>query len=391
MKVLTVSNLYRPYSRGGAETVVQTMSEGFQEAGWQVSILTTTPFAGSKSFRAELSLEGKESVYRFFPLNLFSYAFIGKHSMLARALWGMIDICNLHSYVVARRVLSREQPDLVVTHNLRGLGYLLPRLFAKHAKRYVHIVHDVQLVEPSGLLFSGEEARRLRSPLRRVYRLLTRYLFSSIPITIFPSQFLNDFYTRYGLFSKTKKVVLPNAAPTSNQKKKGHDGINFVYIGQIEKQKGITVLLEAWSQMKHENCRLLLVGAGSYLSAVQKAATRDTSIIASGFLTQEQLDAIWEVADVFVYPSLLLENCPRSIIEALSRGVLVVASDSGGMAELTALSSGIKMVPAGDSGALAKALFESIDSTKVGDSVAPVVFATPKEYIEKLIDLTQKT
>ncbi|MFA5954724.1 MAG: glycosyltransferase [Patescibacteria group bacterium] len=388
MKVLIVSNLYGRYYRSGAETVVKASANGFKELGWEVSVLSVRPFHGIRSLTPVAEEEEGIKVLRFFPLNIFSYVNINAYGFFARAIWGCLDVMNIHSWLVTRAVLRREQPDLVLSHNLRGLGYLLPRLFAKRAKRYIQVVHDVQLVEPSGILLVAQLKTQLSRPIRILYRTLTRHLFRTVGIVVFPSKFLQDFYTGHHFFSVAKRSVLMNPVPDVAVVHKEHKGINVVYIGQIEEQKGIQLLLDVWQTIRRPHWRLILAGAGSYLHAVKKASLEDRSIIVSGFLSQIQLAAIWEVTDVFVYPSLLIENNPMSIVEALSHGVPVVASDIGGVSELLRLAPNTKLVPPGDSEALASAITESAESRVFVRENILALSVGSKEYSKELIALT---
>jgi hypothetical protein len=74
-------------------------------------------------------------------------------------LWHIIDIFHFASKNKIRQILQTEKPDLVHTHNLMGLGFLIPRLIKKMGLRYIHTVHDVQLVEPSGIILKQKRKK----------------------------------------------------------------------------------------------------------------------------------------------------------------------------------------------------------------------------------------
>ena len=48
MKILLVNNLYRPFSRGGAEKLVELMADEFAKSGHQVEVLTSLPLGTAK-------------------------------------------------------------------------------------------------------------------------------------------------------------------------------------------------------------------------------------------------------------------------------------------------------------------------------------------------------
>ncbi|MEO6711411.1 MAG: glycosyltransferase, partial [Planctomycetota bacterium] len=75
-----------------------------------------------------------------------------------------------------------------------------------------------------------------------------------------------------------------------------------------------------------------------------------------GRFAPQALDSILDAAEVLVVPSLWYENRPLTIQDALRRGVPVLASDLGGMAELIRPGFGGLLFPHGDAGALADLL-----------------------------------
>jgi colanic acid/amylovoran biosynthesis glycosyltransferase len=82
-------------------------------------------------------------------------------------------------------------------------------------------------------------------------------------------------------------------------------------------------------------------------------------------------------ADVYTQPSLELptrrtEGLPVAVLEALAVGLLVVATRSGGLPELAEQNQSVSLVPAGDAGALGRAVGRHLG--RRGES-APIVTA----------------
>ena len=70
---------------------------------------------------------------------------------------------------------------------------------------------------------------------------------NSPEVIVSPSKWLCDFYRGYEFFKKSKEVVLPNPLILDNQnwQKKFEDKkINYLFLGQLEKHKGILFLLD---------------------------------------------------------------------------------------------------------------------------------------------------
>lgn len=333
MKICLISNLYPPISRGGAEKVAERVAHGFHRAGHEVFVISTRPWDGWSSLRPRVSEEGGIKVYRFYPLNLFYYLNDYKHHSLWRMKWHFWDMFNFHSRGVVKKVLEQEKPDLVMTHNLMGIGYLIPGIIKKFGIKHVHTLHDVQLSVPSGLILKNQENNRQQKIfLRKWYESICRWLFDSPDVVISPSKWLLDFYMEKGFFKNSKKVVLPN--PVSGALPLGRDGLalkgglQLLYLGQIEEHKGILFLIKALKQMAGD-WQLHIVGNGSKMGEVKKIVGDDKRFTVHGKLPQEKIDEIFNQVDLTIVPSLCYENSPSVIYESLAAGVPVLAAKIG--------------------------------------------------------------
>lgn len=129
-------------------------------------------------------------------------------------------------------------------------------------------------------------------------------------------------------------------------------------IGRLVPRKGHDVLLRAAALLlfKAAGLRLVLVGDGPCRSALAGLA-RDLGIEGRvefrGAVWPDT--AVWEEADVFVFPSLV-EPQGLVVLEAFACGVPVVASDVGGIGEMIEPEVSGLLVPAGDPAALASAV-----------------------------------
>jgi hypothetical protein len=67
MKIVIISNLYPPYVRGGAEIIVNKLAEGLRDNLHNVVVISTQPYNGWPSLRAQQGYINDLKVYRFFP------------------------------------------------------------------------------------------------------------------------------------------------------------------------------------------------------------------------------------------------------------------------------------------------------------------------------------
>lgn len=132
---------------------------------------------------------------------------------------------------------------------------------------------------------------------------------------------------------------------------------NFVYVGTLETlQKGPDTLIKAFAKFyqRYPDATLTLVGDGRERSELERLikelgvsqAVTITGTVVAGDPVREKLDA----ADMFVLPSRG-EGLPRSMIEAMARGLPCIGTHIGGIAEL--LPENLRVAP-GDELALSQ-------------------------------------
>lgn len=310
------------------------MAEGFLNAGHEVSVISSRPF-GQREKSEEAA--GGVKILRFFPFNLFWIGDISRYPAPFRLAWHIFDVFNLSSFLKVRRLLKKEKPDLVITNNLKGFGYLIPLAIKSLKLKNFHVVHDVQLSIPSGLIIKGKESSwEHKIFLTKTYEKINRLLFSFPEAVISPSRWLMDFYSGRKFFKNQKKVILPNPYLKSGVKKdKAGDGkvFNFLYVGQIEDFKGILFLIDSFKKLK-KDYMLTVVGDGSKLSEAKKISAGNKEIKFLGRLKNEETIKEYEKSDMTIVPSLCYENSPTVIYESLSVGTPVLASEIGGVGEL---------------------------------------------------------
>lgn len=337
MKIAIVTNLYPPYSRGGAEVVITRVVTELLAQGHEVSVITTRPKKGIKSFFPRLESSANEMIYRFYPLNFYHPLRDYKHPAPIRLIWHLIDMVNPINGLLVRRVIHDIQPDVVWTHNLKGIGLTIPWALKIIRPPHIHHVHDVQLAVPSGLLLAGKErGTPFIRATRFLYTHVCQFLFTSPKVVISPSAFLKTFYETRGFFKRSRVVVMPNPAPKLSTLERGRRSagpLKLLFVGQLEAHKGIHFLIKSL-RASNLNFELMIAGEGSLKPFVQQAVKEDRRINYVGFLAMDQLVKMFQGADALAVPSKCYENSPTVIYEALESGLPVVAANIGGVAEL---------------------------------------------------------
>jgi glycosyltransferase involved in cell wall biosynthesis len=135
----------------------------------------------------------------------------------------------------------------------------------------------------------------------------------------------------------------------------------FVYCGRLEAEKGVELLLRAFAGVRARvpEARLRIVGKGSQRSMLDAlvgqlglgGAVTFRGWLAPGDVERELVDA-WAL----VAPSLWAEPLGLAALEAVVRGVPVVASADGGFGETVEDGVSGLLFPNGDEAALADRL-----------------------------------
>ncbi len=331
MKTCYINNLYPPYAVGGAEQVVLARAKAALARGEQVVVITSGPKESFSSKEPVKTLEEGSTVYRYWVPNLCWYRDLGKHNFLFRMMWHKIDVWNWKSTKIVQKILEAEKPDAVETHNLMGLGYGIPRLIQRLGIKHIQYLHDVQLVEPSGVLAWNHERD---SVFQTMYGWIVKWKIGKPAIVISPSQFLEKFYKDRKFFESSEwKLEIAKLGNYEIRQTTRKD--KFLFVGTLVKHKGLEVLLEAWRGLPSDaDVILTIVGDGELREQVEQFAKEDQRVKYLGRLEKEALERVYREHDFLIFPSICLENRPTVIVEALRYGLRVIASDTGGVSEL---------------------------------------------------------
>jgi glycosyltransferase involved in cell wall biosynthesis len=131
-------------------------------------------------------------------------------------------------------------------------------------------------------------------------------------------------------------------APSEEDMERKYSEPTVVYMGRIMAKKGLTVLIRAMPRILNEqpDVRFVFIGGGSvpfYRDVIRRMKISERNFTFLGQLGYFERQEFLRKATVFVNPSFF-ELCSLSILEAMSSGASVVASDVGGNPEI--ISSG---------------------------------------------------
>jgi glycosyltransferase involved in cell wall biosynthesis len=323
---------------GGTDIHTQNVCNSLAKNGHQIVIISTQPFNGLKSFIPSRTTLKNMTIYQFYPLNIYSWIYSSKKNIILRGIWHIIDIWNLHSYIIIRKILNYEKPDIIHIHTPIGLSFSVFSAVKWQKTPVIFTIHDYFLLCPKIILLNAEKKCCTKPHfICKLYRILTKILVNDVPdIVIGPSNFVINVFKINKFFEKKTMIVLPLGTLNFNEhpQKKSSHLIIFSYIGGLNSEKGVYILLKAFCDIKNENIRLNIVGKGSDDENIKHFINQDNRIQFHGFKQNHELDMIFEATDIVILPSLCLETFGMTILESFCYGIPVIGSNIGAYPEL---------------------------------------------------------
>ncbi|OIO08076.1 hypothetical protein COX68_02935 [Candidatus Falkowbacteria bacterium CG_4_10_14_0_2_um_filter_41_15] len=372
MKIGILNSLYPPYHRGGAEIVASIMVSDLAKLGHEVFVISTCP---KESYQESNVYYLKSKYYQLnqipTPLRIF---------------WHIHNLFDCRQKNRVKRIINKEKPGLIITHNLMGLGLQLPKLFKAKKIKHFHVIHDIQLLHPSGLMFYNRE-KIINSLLAKKYQMITSQLMSSPAVVICPSHWLLKLHEQKGFFPKSVKKTIPNPIKNNYQtNNKERNRTEFLSVGLVSKHKGTDVLIKAFNKLPKLN--LTIVGDGDYLTEAKKMANKNITFL--GRLDNTEVQELMLQTSALIVPSLCYENSPTIIYEAVASKLPVIGSNLAGVAELINHYGGLLFKP-GSANDLVEKIEYFLDNYEAITSRFPKEPLPPDDYAKQIIDLSQNT
>lgn len=163
-------------------------------------------------------------------------------------------------------------------------------------------------------------------------------------------------------------TIIPNGVDTGHFSpsvppiEEFNDGkLNILFIGRLEKRKGMDYLLEAYRQVKSEfpNSRLIAVGPGVRLRRKYEKRVRQNNlkdVVFVGYASYRDLPRYYKTADIVCCPAIGWESFGIVLIEAMATNTPVVASNIDGYNSVLTHGAEGLLVPPKNPEKLAQAL-----------------------------------
>lgn len=255
---------------------------------------------------------------------------------------------NPFSFFALRKVLKKYKPDIVHLHVMHEVSpsvlFLLkryPTIMTLHGAETFLSNLVLWRLKPSN--FKKREYHR--NELNLVGRLtffyfnyLQKYVYKrglkNVDLFIVPSKYFYE--TVRGDVSPV--VHLPNFIDLQ-QFHELTNNYNLLYVGRLEKVKGVEFLIQALSLIiqAFPQTRLTIVGDGHNkgdLINLTKKLTLEKYVHFAGWGRHEDLQSFYEKASLVIIPSVVPESFAIVCCEAMSAGRPVIGTNVGGIPEI---------------------------------------------------------
>jgi len=420
MRIMQLAHQYLPEYVGGVEFYTQWISRALQQRGHEVAIFY------------RLSAEGEGLRSRVEEGVRVWAAWSGMLTPVRRFWATFGDAALLRTFA---QVLDETQPDVIHVEHLMGLPAALATLAQQRGIPFVITLWDFWWVCANAQLLTNDSQEICDGPraylncarcaISRIERpglwpalpalalplawrnRLLRQVMAAADRLIAPTPFVQNWYAEHGAPADTlvlREPALEVSAPSEARQKErqpspptgGREGggagapLRFAYIGGLSWQKGLHVLLEAFSGVEGA-AELWLAGDETfdpaYVSQLRALASPEVRFL--GRLSRAQ---VWEAlaqVDVVVVPTMWYETFSFIVSEAFIAGAPVIASRLGPVADRVRNGVDGLLVAPGDVRAWRAALQRLIDDRALlaelrGNVQAPLSLNMHVNQLEEL-------
>ena len=255
----------------------------------------------------------------------------------------------------ARAYCKQNRPDLFHIHTARELLFLRDVLVGASIARSYHIKCALTIhVGAASTVFN-----RIPKPLHKyLINCLNKY-FSHV---FFLSEEIMSSFVAMGLRQEICSVLYNfHDMPSPSEKKCDPEFLRCLFVGAIQREKGIIELMNAFDALKNGGYRFHLDICGLINdSSVQQrfdefCKNNKDFVTAHGYVTGSEKERLFSDADVLILPSYH-EGMPLVVLEALASGCAVISTRVGTTPEILGEENAL-WVEIGDEKALANAIF----------------------------------
>jgi phosphatidylinositol alpha-mannosyltransferase len=280
---------------------------------------------------------------------------------------------SLRSYLQAKRLLQEQQFELIHLHE--PMMPALPLTVLRHSNATNIGTFHAFRNTPLTYFYS-----------KPILRPFFRKLHGHIAVSNAAREFVGEYFP-------AGYRVIPNGIdfPRFFQRypllpELADDRPTVLFVGRLEKRKGLRYLLRAWPMVLERvpNARLVVVGRGRPLEGYRRFAARhgwsSADVVFAGYVASEDLPRYYQACDVFCAPNTGQESFGIVLLEAMAAGAPIVASDIPGYRDVVVHGEHGLLVEPQNPGAISDAVCRLLSSPELRASMRQAGPATARDY-----------
>lgn len=335
-----ISNLYPPYYNGGYELACRNYSEGLEKRNNQVVILTSQYGVNKPVIDGNI-----HRLLKLNPLGALNYRPLRVNPFRIRIRYKQLkwSLFTRQNYDITLKVIKSVNPDIICAWNMEEIGVMPLLASNKMGIPTVVYVQDYWLssLQDTLLLEPGMLKRRFHLVMEG----LSDFNQLGLKHLIMVSKSLQRHYVEKG-FAEDIMSVIENGIPeklivdaAKKNPASGDDGvIKLLYVGRLVQEKGIQIAVRAMDILVNKfnihNISLDIVGDGllknvTPIKELTTALNLDHHVHFFGRMDYDKVIEEYDRHFAVLVPSLWDEPFGLTILEAMARGIPVIASDRG--------------------------------------------------------------
>lgn len=324
--ILIITTPFRP-NIGGVETHLDDLIEEGVKRGLSFTIVTYQPLV-TKAHGKTIEKGKGFKIYRIPWLRMNLFLILEKYPPLELIyLFPALFLTGLFFLL-----FKKPKVDVIHTQGLVAgtVGVILGKFFKK---KTIISTHSIYNFPKSGVYFTF--AKLLFNNCAKILCLSYQSKQEILSLGVTESKVnVFTYWVDQKLFHPVSKKTSREAIGENN------DGFFCLFVGRLVEGKGIPQLLKAASLLK-DKIRLIVVGDGPLADLIISAEKKLTNVIFEGKVDNSKLPKYYNSANVLIVPSTHEEGYGRVILEALSCGLPIIATNRGGIKEYVNQKIGI--------------------------------------------------
>lgn len=319
----------------------------------------------------------------------------------------MIPFNTIYNFKTKReieKIVRENKIDVVHVHNT--LPLISPSVYAgakKAGAKVVQTIHNFRLLCPAATfvknnkiceecinqsLMCAIKGRCYRNSLiqtiicvlmLKINRIIGSY--NKVDKYIALTDFNKDKLKK--IIDEDKILIKPNfIKDNSNVKIKNEDERKyFMFLGRLDKLKGIDKLIIAWKDIRNEE--LIVVGKGPEEEKIKEYINENqiNNVKLLGFKEKKEVIELLSYAKALIVPSQWYEGFPMTIVEALSVGTPIITTDIGNIKDVGEKSLGT--IRTTSSNMWSKEIINAYDANKLKIKILEARKTYEEYYSEK--------